>query len=346
MNEGVAFDQEKIQDIIINLCFSPEGETLSFLPKIKKEKIIVIAGPTGCGKTELSLIIAKNLGCEIVSADSMQVYKEMDIGTAKILPEQRQNIPHHLIDILDLKDSFSVADFSYEARRVCDSISARNKVPVVVGGSGFYLRSFIYGPPAGPPSVSGIRQNLENQIKKNGPELLYNKLESLDPEYASTITPRDTHKIVRALEIMSITDEKVSNLSWNNRKEWSQYDFCCWFLHRSKPLLYQRIEERCDEMLKKGLLDEVKTLEKKGLKENSSASQSIGYRHCLKYLNSKQTPQDYNEMVRSFKVDSRRYAKRQFTWFKKEPLFRWISVEDHDLETVADIIMNEYSSRT
>ena len=169
---------------------------------------------------------------------------------------------------------------------------------------------------------------------------------SLDPEYASTITPRDTHKIVRALEIMSITDEKVSNLSWNNIKEWSQYDFCCWFLHRSKPLLYQRIEERCDEMLKKGLLDEVKTLEKKGLKENSSASQSIGYRHCLKYLNSKQTPQDYNEMVRSFKVDSRRYAKRQFTWFKKEPLFRWISVEDHDLETVADIIMNEYSSRT
>jgi tRNA dimethylallyltransferase len=345
VGEGVAFDQEKVQKIIFNLCFSTEEERLILAPRRKRKRIIVISGPTGCGKTALSLIIAKAMGGEVVSADSMQVYRGMDIGTAKIPEDQRQGIPHHLLDVCDVKDPFNVVDFYYDARNACDSICARDKVPLVVGGSGFYLRSFLYGPPSGPPSIPMVREALEEDMNKFGPQIMYERLAERDPDYASTIMPNDKHKIIRALEIVAVTGDKVSSFSWRDRQELDDYEFCCWFLHSSRSQLYGRIDERCDEMLEAGLVEEVNSLIDRGICDNPSASQAIGYRHCLDYLKTEQTAEDYSTMVRKFKTASRHYAKRQFTWFRKEPTFRWISVEDHDLETVADIIMNDYSSR-
>lgn len=344
MAEGVAFEQEEIQRIIVNLCF-PVEQKVPIIPRHKKKRVIVISGPTGCGKTELSLLLARDIRGEIISADSMQVYRGMDVGTAKVTPEQKGDIPHHLIDNCNVNDVFNVVDFYYEARNACEKIFARDSIPIIVGGSGFYIRTLLYGPPSGPPSIPAVRAALEKEMEQLGPLVMYERLAQLDWEYSKTITPNDKHKIIRALEIITLTDEKVSGLSWKERKNTLDYDFCCWFLDCSRPYLYQRIEKRCDEMLSNGLLEEVAYLREHGLLENQSASQAIGYRHVLEYLESPQSPDDYVDFVNKFKMDSRRYAKRQFTWFKKEPLFRWISVEDHDIETIVDIIKNDYFAR-
>ncbi len=341
---GLVFEHEEIQRILSNLCF-PVEEPIPLLPKKKKKRVLVLAGPTGCGKTALSLILAKAIGGEIISADSMQVYRGMDIGTAKIRTEEQEGVPHHLIDIRNLSEGFNVVDFYYEARNACSKIHARDNIPIVVGGAGFYLRALLHGPPGGPPSVDGVRAKLESEMDVFGPDVLYERLVQHDPDYAQTITCHDRQKIIRALEIMVLTGEKVSAYTWDYYSEPRDYAFHCWFLHRPRDLLYQRIEDRCHEMLEQGLLDEVLDLEKKGLRSNLSASQSIGYRQCLNYLDSQQTNKDYEELLFRFQVSSRRYAKRQFTWFRKEPFFRWLNMEILDEENLCDIILNDLDPR-
>ena len=315
-----------------------ERERESTSPK----KIILLAGPTACGKTTLSLMLAEALSGEIVSADSMQVYRGMDIGTAKISEEEQARIPHYLIDIRHLQETFNVVDFYYEAKQCCDSILARGKVPIVVGGSGFYFRTLLYGPPQGPPSLPDLRQDLENEMEQIQAEKMFHRLKELDPIYAASITCNDKQKIVRALEIMILTGEKVSKFSWENRSLIPDYDFHCWFLYRPRKELYKRIDERCDYMLDAGFLEEVRGLEKKGLRFNSSASQAIGYRQALDYLQTPQTEVDYQIFVQEFKKASRHYAKRQFTWFRKEPLFQWLNIEVHDFEIAVDMIIQEF----
>jgi tRNA dimethylallyltransferase len=253
-------------------------------------------------------------------------------------------IPHHLIDIRDVKDSFNVVDFYYEARHCCQIAIGHENIPLIVGGSGFYLHSLLYGPPSGPPSVPELRKSLEEESERLGSEVLYKRLMQLDPQYASTITKNDQQKIVRALEIITLTGKKVSKLSWKGRRKPQNYDFHCWFLHRPKEVLYKRIEERCDQMLDEGFLDEVISLEKEGLRLNSSASQAIGYRQALEYLDSKQTKGDYAKFVETFKQASRNYAKRQFTWFRREPLFRWLDLDINDPEKAMEIICQDYES--
>jgi tRNA dimethylallyltransferase len=169
-------------------------------------------------------------------------------------------------------------------------------------------------------------------------------LVEMDPQYAKTITKNDKQKIVRALEIMALTHTKVSKLSWKTRRKPQNYDFRCWFLYRPKEKLYERIDQRCDWMLKQLFLNEVKTLEQQGLRENSSASQAIGYRQALDFLSTLQTPKDYEEFVKNFKRASRNYAKRQLTWFRKEPLFRWLDIDARDPELVLDTIIKDYES--
>jgi len=323
-------------------AFLPLEKKFKELRQHKLQKVILIAGPTACGKTALSLILAKMLGGEIISADSMQVYRGMDIGTAKVSKEAQNLVPHHLIDIRHIHEPFNVVDFYHEAKQCCTSILARDRVPIIVGGTGFYLRAFLYGPPSGPPSVPEVRRKLEIEVEHFGAEVLYEKLVSLDPEYATTITPNDKQKMVRALEIMTLTGEKVSRLDWSCDKPLQDYDYHCWFIYRPRPQLYQTIERRCEQMLEMGLIDEVKYLERLGLKQNPSASQAIGYRQCLEYLERPQDETSYAELVKSFKTASRQYAKRQFTWFRKEPLFKWLNVDVHDLEIAADMIMQEY----
>jgi len=308
----------------------------------RKKKALVIAGPTAVGKTIVSLRIAEMLGGEIISADSMQVYRGMNIGTAKASVEERARIPHYLIDIRDITQPFNVANFCVEAQAALKSIVVKEAVPIVVGGTGFYMRAIIYGPPSGPPSVPGVRHKLEQELAELGPVSLYERLKKLDPDYAIQITSADRHKIIRGLEIISITGLKVTDFTSSSPEQVSSYDFRCWFLYRPLPELYARIEKRCDEMMDKGLFEEVRELEKKGLRANSSAAQAIGYRQCLELLDSAQTPQDWQLCVQKFKKASRHYARRQFTWFRKEPFFRWINVHDKGEEATAELIAQDF----
>jgi tRNA dimethylallyltransferase len=304
--------------------------------------VIVIAGPTASGKTRLSFSLAQAVGGEILSADSMQVYKGLDIGTAKATPAERGLIAHHLIDVCDLSESFNVSSFYHSAQEALAMISLRDNVPIVVGGSGFYIHSLLYGPPAGPPPLPELRQQLEKQMAELGPEVLYERLQMLDPEYAKTISEFDKNKIIRALEIMALSDRRVSDFPKPNQLQEDLYDFRCWFIYYPKERLYARIEQRCDQMLAAGFLDEVRTMAAKGLKEHPSASQAIGYRQALDYLAGPETPERYDAFVLAFKRASRQYAKRQFTWFRKEPLFRWLNVDEHSPETLKEIILQDF----
>lgn len=336
-------EEEEVKRIILGFALEVQKQIPSNLQR-KKKRAIVLAGPTGCGKSALALQLAQAIDGEIISADSMQVYRGMDIGTAKPTKEELLLVPHHLIDIRDISDTFNVVDFYYEARQTCQKILDRGNVPIFVGGSGFYIHALLYGPPSGPPSVPELRKSLEEEIERVGSTLLYERLVHLDPQYAKTITKHDKQKIVRALEIITLTNKKVSKLSWKGRRKPLNYDFHCWFFHRPMPELYKRIELRCDKMLSDGLLDEVRELEKQGIRQNTSAAQAIGYRQALDFINTPQTEADYKQFVEGFKQATRRYAKRQLTWFRKEPLFRWLDIDMHDPEVVLDIITKDYET--
>ncbi|CUI16258.1 tRNA delta-2-isopentenylpyrophosphate transferase [Candidatus Protochlamydia naegleriophila] len=334
-------ETEEVKRIILNFALEVQKQIPSNFQK-RKKRVIVISGPTCCGKSALAMNLAQAMDGEIISADSMQVYRRMDIGTAKATKEERLLVPHHLIDIRDIQDSFNVVDFYYEARQAIQRILDEGNVPIVAGGSGFYLHALLYGPPSGPPSVPELRKSLEEEIECVGSDVLYERLCQLDPQYAKTITKNDKQKIVRALEIIMLTNKKVSKLSWKGRRKPQNYDFRCWFLHRPKEKLYERIDRRCDKMLDEGFLEEVRRLDLEGIRQNSSASQAIGYRQALDYLLTEQSAAHYDQFVKSFKQATRHYAKRQFTWFRKEPLFRWLDVDMHDPEVVFDMIMKDY----
>jgi tRNA dimethylallyltransferase len=344
VSSEVAIEQEEMERIFLGFALEAQKQIPDNLQKSKK-RVIVIAGPTGCGKSVFAMQLAKAIGGEIISADSMQVYRGMDIGTAKPPIEDREQIPHHLIDIRNVTETFNVVDFYYEARHACQIIISRDNVPIVVGGAGFYIHSLLYGPPSGPPSVSELRKSLEDEIEKLGSEALYARLQQFDLQYANTITKNDKQKIVRALEIISLTGKQVSKLSWKGRRKPLNYDFRCWFLFRPREHLYHRIEKRCDKMLDDGFLEEVERIEKEGIRSNLSASQAIGYRQALDYLAGPKTRDDYRRFVTAFKQASRNYAKRQRTWFARESMFNWVDLDLHDPEVIMDLIMQDYHSR-
>lgn len=341
MTSGSTLELEEIKRLYIGLALEAQKQIPSSLRNPQK-RVIVIAGPTGTGKSVFALKLAEVMGGEIISADSMQVYKGMDIGTAKPTKAEQKQLPHYLIDIRDVKDNFNVVDFYYEARRCCQEVLARGAVPIVVGGSGFYVHAFLYGPPSGPPPVPEIREALEEEMSRCGPEILFERLRQLDPDYAGTITKGDKQKIIRALEIITVTGKKVSKLSWTNRVNPQGYDFRCWFLHRPKEQLYKRIEKRCEKMIEEGFLKEVESLEAAGIRSNSSAAQAIGYRQALDFFASNRTDEDYKKFVEAFKQASKNYAKRQLTWFRREPLFRWLDLELHDYEVAIDMVRQDY----
>jgi tRNA dimethylallyltransferase len=325
------------------------GFSLDLLPQMKKKsadlrrrRAIVVAGPTASGKTSLSIKLAQAIGGEIISADSCQVYRGMDIGTAKATPEQRAVISHHLIDICDLTESFNVAEFYKAAQESIREIFLRGNVPIIVGGSGFYMHALLYGPPSGPPSIPQVRAQIDRQMHDLGVEVLYERLQMLDPEYAATISEHDRHKIVRALEIIAISEQRVSDFSKPSTVLESNYDFRCWFIYYPREKLYSRIELRCEEMIRRGFLEEVQILDKAGLRQNASASQAIGYRQALEFFDSGQTEQDRELFVSQFKKASRQYAKRQFTWFRKEPLFRWLDIDELNPDSIKELILQDY----
>ena len=339
MNCSYFIKETNETDVFSHMYLTLREKTKS---SVSKKRVIVIAGPTGVGKTDLSIDIAKIIGGEIISADSMQIYRGMDIGTAKASKKQRDLIPHHMLDICDVDDNYNVVDYYNEAHRICQDILRRDKVPIVVGGSGFYIHSFLYGPPSGPPSVIEVREKLQKQMEQMGPSVLYERLQMLDPKYANTITENDKHKIVRALEIITITKRPVSSFPKPDEIKNDLYDFRCWFLYSDKELLYSMVDFRCEEMIKNGLIQEVEKLDRQGLRENYSASQAIGYRQCLEYLKSNREEEDKIKFIQSFKQATRHYIKRQFTWFKKEPYFRWLDLHKIQRERAIEYILQDY----
>lgn len=325
---------------LLSQVYLPLGEKVPLFNK--RKRAVVIAGPTGTGKTKLSISLAKAIGGEIISADSMQVYRGMDIGTAKATPEERSEIPHHMIDIRDIYEPFNVVQYYEEARDTLRSISARGNVPIIVGGAGFYLHVFLYGPPSGPPSDPIVRSRIEAQMDLLSPEVMYERLQMMDPEYAKTITERDKHKIVRAFEIITLSEKRVSDFPKPAPLENPEFDFRSWFIYFPKEILYPKIEMRCDAMLEQGFIDEVRKLEQLGLRENHVAAQAIGYKQCLEFLQTKQTEEDRIAFISEFKKASRNYAKRQFTWFRKEPYFRWLNLDEIDFERAQEIILQDF----
>jgi tRNA dimethylallyltransferase len=339
VGSGLTFEDKELQ--IFATRFTLPQKQKGIL-RSKKKKVIVIAGPTAVGKSQLSLVIAKAIGGEIISADSMQVYRGMDIGTAKASLLEREKVHHHLIDSRDLDETFNVVEYYHEASQAIKEILDKGGVPIIVGGTGFYMHSLIYGPPSGPPSDPHLRKRLEEEMESKGAQIMFDKLKELDPDYALSITQGDRHKIIRALEIISLTRQKVSDLSAVSSENVDLYDFRCWFVYILKETLYPRIEMRCDKMIAEGFVEEVKRLEKEGLSKNTTASQAIGYRQCLEYLSSAQNQDDWDHFIQTFKQASRRYAKRQFTWFRKEPLFRWLNIEQMSMENAAEMIIQDY----
>jgi tRNA dimethylallyltransferase len=336
-------EEREIERILASIAAEAQ-QTIPFQLNQSKKKVIVLSGPTACGKTAFSIKLAQALGGQIISADSMQIYRGMNIGTSKISTEERHDIPHYLIDIKDIHEDFNVVDFYFEACHSCQLVLERDGIPIVVGGSGFYIHSLLYGPPSGPPPIPELRTSLEEDLERLGTEAMFERLKQQDPHYASTITKHDKQKIIRGLEIIALTGKKVSKHKWKNRLKPLGYDFRCWFLYRPKEVLYRSIEKRCEKMLQEGFLDEVKALLAKGLNENASASQAIGYRQAIEFLNTPQSPEDYQRFVTRFKQASRNYAKRQFTWFRREPMFRWLDMELHDPEVALDLIIQDYNA--
>jgi len=290
---------------------------------ISPKPILIIAGPTAVGKTDASLLLAQEMGAEIVSADSMQIYRGMDIGTAKPTPEQRALVYHHMIDIVDPAQPYSVGDYLRDARNAIDGILQSGGAPIVVGGTGLYIRALMRGLLHGPPADMELRERLLRKESENGEGALYADLARLDPESAIKIHPNDLRRTVRALEVFYLRDRKLSDLQKAHAFQEKTHAFRLLFLVRGRPELYPRIERRVGQMIEQGLEAEVKGLMLKGYGSDLTSMQAIGYSHFIDYFNGRAS---FEETVELLKRDTKRYAKRQFTWFRREPEARWVDI--------------------
>ena len=284
--------------------------------KKNKPTLIFIIGPTAVGKTELSLLLAEKLKAEIVSADSRQIYKYMNIGTAKPTKDELSIIPHHFISILEPDEDYNAGKYSKEARDVIADIFARGKTPLVVGGSGLYVKSLIDGIFPAPEIDPNMRKLVLDDLKTHSIEYMYKKLLNIDPEYAAKISANDPQRITRALEVYLSSGKPFSK--WHaKRTDKADFRPVMYGLTMDRETLYERINRRVDEMFKAGLIDEVEGLLKKGYNSDLNSLNTVGYKEVFQYLNDQL---DYNEMVEKIKQNSRNYAKRQLTWFKKDNL--------------------------
>lgn len=290
----------------------------------QKEKLIVIIGPTAVGKTLLSIELAKKFNGEIISGDSMQIYKGMDIGTAKIKLEEMEGIPHHLIDIKYPQESFSVAEFQQLVRDRITEITSRGKQPMIVGGTGLYIQSVIYDYHfSDVPSDENFRQRLERQAKEEGNQFLYEELVRVDPYGAKNIHPNNLRRVIRALEIFHCTGKTMADYQEEQSPD-LLFDTALVGLTMERDVLYTRINRRVDEMMEQGLLNEVERLFEQDLK-GSQSIQAIGYKELFTYFDKKIT---LEEAVEQLKQNSRRYAKRQLTWFRNKMDVEWFDMTE------------------
>lgn len=293
-----------------------------------KEKLFVLIGPTAVGKTELSIDLAKRLNAEIISADSMQIYKYMDIGTAKITEEEMEGVPHHLIDFLYPDEEYTVSDYQRDASRLITEINARGRLPMVVGGTGLYINSLVYELNfAKAPPDEEYRVELEELAANHGIEYIHDLLSKVDPESAKTISKKDKKRIIRALEVYKTTGKTMSEYNKNFRKETDKYDLCMVCLNMDRQKLYDRINMRVDIMIENGLIDEVKGILHKGYHKNLVSLKGIGYKEIIEYLDGNLT---LDEAIEKIKKGSRNYAKRQLTWFRRDKRIKWVNKDDFD----------------
>lgn len=293
---------------------------------MNKKPLIILTGPTAVGKTSLSINLARAVNGEIISADSMQVYEFMDIGTAKITPEEMEDIPHYLISEFKPDEEFSVVKFQKYAKNYIKSIHNRNKIPILVGGTGFYIQSVLYDIGFDEnPSDTSYRTELEHMAKTKGSDYLHGLLTFIDSESAKAIHPNNTKRIIRALEYIKQTGKPISAHNEEQRSKESPYNYSYFVLNRDRETLYNTINQRVDGMIEKGLIDEVKQLMSMGYTKSMVSMQGLGYKEIIDYLEGNST---LDEAIEILKKETRHYAKRQVTWFKREKDIAWINKDD------------------
>lgn len=310
-----------------------------------KRPLIILAGPTAVGKTAASIHLAKAIGAEVISADSMQVYRHMDIGSAKIRKEEMEGVPHYLIDVLEPEEEFNVVRFQQMAKAAAEEIYAKGKIPLVAGGTGFYIQALLYDIDfTENDGDTSYRRFLEKAAEEKGGEYLHAMLREADPKAAEQIHPHNIKRMIRALEFHHQTGGKISEHNEAEREKSSPYNFAYFVLTDDRSCLYDRIDRRVDLMMEEGLLDEVRFLKERGVRRDSTAMQGLGYKELYAFLDGEYP---LEEAVRIIKRDTRHFAKRQLTWFKRERDVIWAdkSVIGQDDDAVIDFILKELKNR-
>ncbi|MDX1700032.1 MAG: tRNA (adenosine(37)-N6)-dimethylallyltransferase MiaA [Melioribacteraceae bacterium] len=302
-----------------------------------ESKVVVIVGPTCSGKTELSLLLSKQLNVEIISADSRQIYKHLDIGTAKPSKSEIKDIKHHLIDCLEPDEEYNASKFEKDAISIIGQIQQSAKFPIVVGGSGLYIRALIDGIFDSVDTDEEFRSLKLEERKKYGNQYLFDQLKELDPKTSSTLLPQNWKRIIRALEVFHITGEPI----WKHQQKYKRdvkINFLQFGINWDRETLYQNIEKRVDEMIKRGLVNEVKNILEMGYKKSVNSLNTVGYKEVIDFLENKN---DLERTVQLIKRNSRRYAKRQMTWFRADKRIKWFDVKiKSDLEGVSQSILD------
>ena len=308
---------------------------------MKKKPLIILTGPTAVGKTALSIELAKAIGGEIISADSMQVYRHMDIGSAKITKAEMQGIPHYLVDVLEPEEGFDVYRFQQMARKALQAIDNHGNIPIVAGGTGFYIQALLYDIDfTGNHDDGAIRLELERLGEEHGNEYLHRLLAGIDPEAARQIHANNRKRVIRAIEYYRLTGERISVHNEQQRKKESPYRFYYYVINTDRSVLYERIDSRVDRMMEQGLVEEVRELKAMGCAADLVSMQGLGYKEILRYLDGECSLED---AVYTIKRDTRHFAKRQLTWFKREEDVRWLYLPDYnnDNTLVLQAIIND-----
>lgn len=303
-----------------------------------KKPLIVIGGPTACGKTKSSIALAKAVNGEIISADSMQIYKYMDIGTAKVLPAEMEGIPHYLIDELNPDEEFNIAVFQKKAKAIINQIYEKGKIPILVGGTGFYINAIVYDNNFMETNAEETyRRQLAKLAEERGALYLHNQLKEWDPEAAEAIHPNNIKRVIRALEFFKQTGQKISCHNAEEKKRTSPYNTALIILTMERKLLYERINKRVDLMMQAGLLEEIKKLSAMGYTENLTSMKAIGYKEFFPYLKGEET---LESAVDHLKQATRHFAKRQLTWFKGQTDGLWLEVTNKtDTEILQEMLL-------
>jgi len=291
------------------------------MPGKQEIKLVIVQGPTASGKSELAVRLAEQFAGEIINADSMQVYRSMNIGTAKPSADQRRRVPHHLLDIVDPDQTFSAADFCREAEMIISDIARRGKNIIVCGGTGLYIRALTKGLMDSPAGDADLRSELQDLAIREGSGVLYRRLAEVDPVSAKRIHPNDQFRIIRALEVYQLTGRPISELRGEHQFGTLRYDYCKIGLSMDRESLYRNVDNRVDLMIGQGFLEEVKGLLAAGYSSNLKPMRSLGYRQLCNYLEGDIL---FEDVIQLIKRDTRRYAKRQLTWFNQDPEIKWI----------------------